>query len=171
MIAAVAVTLVMAAFVGPSRAAEPAELPAASTQVDALQRISISPFASYRVHEFGANNGKFGGGLAAGFALNPHLTLEAEVLAERFDDSHWIESLTEAGANFRIYPLNSKVLKPYALIGYTGSLDESQHRMNAGAGLEAVLSRNAALFGDGRWTHDFRDVGHALFRAGISLRF
>ncbi len=134
-------------------------------------RFSISPFASYRVHEFGKFNGKFGGGLAAGFALNPHVTIEAEVIAERFDDSHWLDSLTEAGANLRLYPFDTKVLKPYGLLGYTRNLDVDQNRMNAGVGIDVVLGKNAAVFVDGRWTHDFVDVGHALFRAGARLRF
>jgi hypothetical protein len=134
-------------------------------------RFSLSPFASYRVHEFGSSNGKFGGGLAAGFALNPRLTLEAEAIGERFDDSHWIESLTEAGANLKFALPSIWIIGPYGLLGYTRNLDVPENRMNAGAGVELKFHRNAAAFVDGRWTHDFKNVGHALFRAGLSVKF
>jgi len=176
-------TITIAAPPPPPPVATGPATPAAPTKLDAaeapsfFERISISPFASYRVHEFGQFNGKLGGGLAAGFAITPRLTLEAEVLAERFDDSHWLDSLTEAGANFKFYVLKpGSRLNPYALIGYTRNLDFDQNRMNAGAGLEVRLGDHASVFADGRWTHDFGttepvSLGHAMFRGGLNWRF
>lgn len=146
-------------------------------------QFSVSPFASYRVHEFGAHNGKFGGGLAASYQLYPQISLEAEVIAERIDDSHWIESLTEAGANFKIdllKPSKTRALTPYLLVGYTRNLDFDQNRMNTGAGVNVRLGRAAGVdfraFCDGRWTQDFGtttpvSLGHALFRLGLSGSF
>lgn len=122
---------------------------------DAWSRLTVSPFASYRVNDTARFNGKFGGGLAAGFALNPHITLELETVAERFDDSHWADSFTEAGANFKLYPFAGGVVRPYGLLGYTRNLDFDENRMNAGAG---------------RWTHNFDHVGQALFRGGVNIR-
>lgn len=169
--ALVCVSPAVAAPPAPAPTPPPAPAAPSSAFERAVARISVSPFATYRVHEFGARNGKLGGGLAAGFALTKHVTLEAEVIAERFDDSHWFESLTEAGANFRLSARPGALLNPYGLLGYTANLDESEHRMNAGAGLEVNFSDHVGVFLDGRWTHNFTDVGHALFRLGATLRF
>lgn len=57
-------------------------------------------------------------------------------------------------------------------------LDDRRHRMNAGIGLE-LRGKPKSLFGiftpavfaDGRWTHDFNEVGHAVFRLGGSFGF
>ena len=134
-------------------------------------RFSVSPFASYRAHEVGKFNGKWGGGLAAAVHLNRWIALEAETIAERLDDSVWTGSLTEFGANFKTSLLPTKAVNPYLLIGYTRNLDQCDNRMNAGAGLEIRLGKHGALFADGRWTHNFEVLGHALFRTGFSVRF
>jgi len=152
----------------------PAPAPApAKTEVDAYAagQVTVSPFASYRTHEFGRYNGKFGAGLALSYSATRNLSIELETLGERFDSDDWIQSLTEAGANFKFYVPLKHGFAPYALLGYTRNLDEDQNRMNAGAGLEWRVSRHLAAFADGRWTHDFRDVGHVLFRLGGSIRF
>jgi hypothetical protein len=56
--------------------------------------------------------------------------------------------------------------------------DNRRHRMNAGAGIELRGKKNglfgiftAAAFADGRWTHNFENVGHGLFRVGGRLDF
>lgn len=151
--------------------------------LESKAQVSLSPFASYRVHEFGKFNGKFGGGLAADYRLNPHISLEAEVIAERFDDSHWLESLTEAGANIKIDILKhskTRAISPYLLVGYTRNLDFDQNRMNTGAGASARLGEalgvSLRVFADGRWTQDFGttspvSLGHGLFRLGLSGTF
>lgn len=61
----------------------------------------------------------------------------------------------------------------------TSQLEEDgRSRMNAGVGIELRGKPNglfgiftASAFADGRWTHDFETVGHALFRVGGSLAF
>lgn len=131
----------------------------------------LSPFASYRVHELGSFDGKFGGGLSLSYAPAKNTALELETLSESFDDSHWKDTFTEAGANFKGYlPLGKSGLAPYALIGYTRNLLEDENRMNAGAGIEYRYKR-VGVFLDGRWTHNFETIGHALFRLGGSLSF
>lgn len=133
---------------------------------------TVSPFASYRVTEWGADNGKFGAGLAAGYHLRDNVAVELETLSEGYTSAPVIGSLTEAGANLKWYlPLKQSGVAPYALIGYTRNLDEDQNRMNAGAGIEWRFSKVAGVFVDGRWTHDFNRLGHALFRSGLTFRF
>ncbi len=167
MQSAVAAVLVAFAFSPASvQAAQPDWLGAAPET-----RFSVSPFASYRAHEIGQFNGKWGGGLAAAVHLNRWIALETETIAERLDDSVWTGSLTEFGANFKTSLLPTKVVNPYLLIGYTRNLDQCDNRMNAGAGLEFRLGKHGAIFADGRWTHNFEVLGHALFRTGISVRF
>lgn len=132
----------------------------------------LTPFASYRVHEFGRFDGKFGGGLALSYAPARNVAIELETLSEGFDDSHWADTFAEAGANFKGYlPLGRSGLAPYGLIGYTRNLLEDENRMNAGAGIEWRFSKRAGAFVDGRWTHNFERIGHGLFRAGVSIGF
>jgi opacity protein-like surface antigen len=168
---AVASSLPAAAPAAPAPAKEaPAKSTESADSPSFLERLSVSPFVSYRLHEFSRANNKFGGGLSAGFQLNSRLTLELETLAERFDDSNWDGSLTEAGANLKLYPFESKVVRPYVLLGYTRNLDEDQDRMNAGLGVEWNLSKHIALGADGRWTHDWDIVGHVLFRGFLRFK-
>lgn len=145
---------------------------AGSGQDDPIaRRINISPFASYRISDDASRNGKCGGGLALGVALTPRIAFEAETILERFDDSHWGDSFTEAGGNFKLSLRPGRAVNPYALIGYTRNLDDVENRMNTGAGVELRLGARLAAFLDGRWTHNFDDVGHGLFRSGLSLKF
>ncbi len=148
---------------------------------------AVSPFASYRVHEFGAADGKFGGGLALSYFAADNLAVELETVSEHFDDSHWADSFTEAGVNAKGYlPLGATGFAPYLLVGYTrAGLDgvsphqngatesraTGQNRMNAGAGIEWRATKRFGVFADGRWTHDFDTLGHALFRVGGNLSF
>lgn len=148
-----------------SQAAEPESRYAAGTW-------SVSPFASYRVHEFGEFNGKAGGGVALSYFAADNVAIEAETLSEGLDDSHWADAFTEAGVNLKGYlPLGRSGFAPYGLIGYTRGFDLDENRMNAGAGIEWRAAKTFGLFADGRWTHDFRTLGHALFRVGGNLSF
>lgn len=137
---------------------------------------TVNHFASYRVHEFGARNGKMGAGLAIGYALSRSVTLEVETLGEEYRSAPVVDSLEEAGANLKLYLLQKGGLGAYGLLGYTRNLHAEENRMNAGAGIEWRFSKHLGAFADGRWTHDFgvRDpvsLGHALFRAGLGMRF
>jgi len=133
---------------------------------------SVSPFASYRVHEFGKFNGKSGGGVALSYFAADNFAVELETLSEQFDDSHWADAFTEAGVNFKGYlPLGRSGFAPYLLVGYTRNLQIDENRMNAGAGLEWRATKRFGLFADGRWTHDFALLGHGLFRLGGNLSF
>jgi len=136
-------------------------------------QFSISPFASYRVREFDGVLDRFGGGLAVGYQLTRNLTLEAETISEGLQPFPIINSIAEAGMNLKAYlPLGNTGLAPYGLLGYThGFKPTEENRMNAGAGLELRANKYFAVFADGRWTHDFRTLGHALFRVGGSVRF
>lgn len=132
---------------------------------------TVSPFASYRAHEIGEFNGRFGGGLAVSYAPADNIAIELETLGETWRTDPWIDTLEEAGANFKGYlPFGGSGLAGYGFIGYTRNLQVDQNRMNAGAGLE-VRAKRVYAFADGRWTHDFVDYGHALFRLGGGLRF
>lgn len=133
---------------------------------------NASPFASYRVNEIGAHNGKLGGGLAVGYAPADNVAIEVETLSEGYHGSPVTSSLDEAGVNFKGYlPLKDTGLAPYGFIGYTRNLRVDDNRMNAGAGLEYRATEIVGLFADGRWTHNFEQSGHALFRLGASIRF
>lgn len=134
-------------------------------------QFSVSPFASYRGHEFSELDGKVGGGLALGYSVSRNVTLELEAGGEEYESAPVVDSLMEAGANAKGYlPIGNSGFAPYGLIGYTRDIDAKENRMNAGAGLEFRFQR-AHVFADGRWTHDFRELGHALFRAGLGMRF
>ncbi len=132
---------------------------------------TVSPFGSYRAHELGRFNGKFGGGLALSYAPARNIAIEVETLAEEYRSSPVIDSLEEAGVNFKGYlPIGKSGLAPYGFIGYTRNLQMDENRMNAGAGIE-VRGPIVYAFADGRWTHDFATIGHALFRVGLGAHF
>jgi hypothetical protein len=127
----------------------------------------LSPFASYRAHELTKFDGKFGGGLALSYAPAQNVAIELETLSEAVDDSHWADAFTEAGVNFKGYlPLGATGLAPYGFLGYTRNLQIDENRMNAGAGIAWRTGKHFELFADGRWTHNFTTIGHALFRVG-----
>lgn len=131
---------------------------------------TVSPFASYRAHELGEFNGKFGGGLAVSYAPANNIAIELETLSEGYTDPA-IDSLEEAGVNFKGYlPFGNSGFAGYGLLGYTRNLQIDENRMNAGAGIE-VRAKRVYAFADGRWTHDFVHYGHALFRLGGGVRF
>lgn len=137
--------------------------------------VTVSPFASYRAHEFGKFNGKFGGGIALSYFPVDNVAVELETLSEGFG-SHLYNSFTEAGANLKGYiPIGSSGFAPYFLAGYTrGGLDgieSTDNRINVGAGVEWHASKRFGLFADGRWTHDFETLGHSLFRLGGNVSF
>jgi hypothetical protein len=133
---------------------------------------TVSPFASYRVHEFGEFNGEIGGGLALSYFPKDNIAIEVETLSEDIDDSNWADAFTEAGVNLKGYlPLGATGLAPYFLIGYTRGFDLDENRMNAGAGIEWRATKTFGLFADGRWTHDFDTLGHALIRVGGNVSF
>lgn len=160
------------AAAGAERPAPPLAVSAPEASPFAEGTVTLSPFASYRVHEFGKFNGKVGGGLALSYFVADNIALEAETLSEHFDDSHWADAFTEAGVNLKGYlPLGATGLAPYILVGYTRALQHDENRMNAGAGIAYHVSKSVQLFADGRWTHDFRTLGHALFRVGGGISF
>lgn len=140
----------------------------------AAGRVTISPFASYRAHELGSFNGKFGGGLAIEYAPVNNIGIELSTLSEGIDQSPLIDSLKEVGVNFKGYlPIGKSGFAPYGFIGYTRELHESEeaNRMNAGAGIAWRPTKRLSAFADGQWTHNFRTLGHALFRMGGGLTF
>ena len=156
----------------------PAAQPVSALVIDAppsdyaAGSFTLAPFVSYRVHEFGKFNGKLGGGLALSYFAAENVAVEVETLSEHFDDSHWADAFTEAGVNFKGYlPIGATGLAPYILIGYTRNLQIDENRMNAGAGVEWRATKRFGLFADGRWTHDFATLGHALFRVGGTVSF
>lgn len=161
--------------------------------------VTASPFASYRVHEFGKFDGKWGGGLAVDYSFTKNLTLELSTLSEGYSHGEAaVNSLDEASANFKFYvPIKNSGLAPYGLLGYTHDLnsgdddwrtriepqsecqdptfishsrDRGDNRMNAGVGIE-YRYKFAKVFADGVWSHDFEALGHALFRIGGGLTF
>lgn len=166
-------------FAPTSKAGEDAGAPVAGDSPESFYAAgtwSVSPFVSYRVHEFGKFNGKAGGGVALSYFAADNFAVELETLSEHFDDSHWADAFTEAGVNFKGYlPLARSGFAPYFLVGYTrGGLDgvgPNENRMNAGAGVEWRAAKRFGLFADARWTHDFKTLGHALFRVGGNLSF
>lgn len=166
----------------PAQPASTTVPPSALTAKDTIQpeldayaagRVTVSPFASYRAHELGAFNGKFGGGLAVEYAPVNNIGIELSTLSEGVDYSPLIDSLKEVGINFKGYlPIGRNGFAPYGFIGYTRELHESDeaNRMNAGAGV-AWRYKRVSAFADGQWTHNFRTLGHALFRVGGGLSF
>jgi len=132
---------------------------------------TISPFASYRAHELGEFDGRFGGGLAVSYAPVDNIAIELETLSETWRTDPWIDSLEEAGVNFKGYlPFGSTGLAGYGFIGYTRALRQDQNRMNAGAGIE-VRAEQVYAFADGRWADDFSEPVHFLFRIGGGVHF
>jgi len=153
---------------GTARAADapPVESPYKAGQV------SLSSFGSYRASDVKQLDGKFGAGLALGYALTKAITIEAETLSERYESAPVIDSLAEAGANFKGYlPLGKTGLAGYGLLGYTRDLKRDDNRMNAGAGIELRANKVFTVFADGRTTQNFHDPVHFLFRVGLGARF
>lgn len=156
--------------------------PQTSEDPYAAGQFSVSPFASYRVHEFGEFNGKLGAGLAASFSLTRNLTLEAWTLSEAYESAPVIDSLLEAGANLKFYaPLKDSGLAPYALLGYSRGLQTDSNNMETGLGLEyrfkpGLALLPSALFADAVWVQNFGlsdpvSYGQAKGRAGLVWRF
>lgn len=158
--------------------ATPPAVPVSALVVDApashyaAGTFAASPFVSYRVHQSRGPNNEVGGGLALSYFPADNFAVELETLSEDLDDSHWADAFTEAGVNCKGYlPLGATGLAPYLLIGYTRNLQEDDNRMNAGAGVEWRATKRFGLFADGRWTHNFDTLGHALFRVGGNIAF
>lgn len=160
------------ALPAPAAVTPPDPVQPAVESVYAAGTFAASPFVSYRVHELGKFNGKLGAGLALSYFAADNVAVELETLSEQFDDSHWADAFTEAGVNFKGYlPLGRSGFAPYLLVGYTRNLRIDENRMNAGAGVEWRATKRFGIFADGRWTHDFATLGHALFRLGGNVSF
>jgi hypothetical protein len=152
---------------------------------------TVAGFASYRAHEFNSLGGRFGGGAEVSYFLKDNVALALESLTE--DAGH--AALDETGLNLKGFlPIRHTGFAPYGLLGVShcwegasrtratydkkeGSLtqttirDAGDWRFNAGAGVEFRASKTFGVFADGRWTHDFKTLGHALFRVGANLHF
>ena len=136
-------------------------------------KISISPYASYRVKDFDGVLDRFGGGAQISYFVVDNLALEANFLSEglQFHDKSFADSFTDAGGNVKGYwPLGKTGFAPYILVGYTRGLKLDENRMNAGAGLE-LRGKYGLVFADGQWTHDFDRVAHAVLRLGAGFHF
>ncbi len=140
-------------------------------------QIGLTPFASYRVHEFDSLDGELGVGLAASYALTRNLTLEVWTLSEGYQSDPVIDSLTEAGANVKFYaPIKDSGFAPYALLGYSRGLHTDANNMELGAGLEYRFAKHLTAFTDGVWIQNFGledpvSYAHVKIRAGLGWRF
>ncbi len=156
------------ALLGTAIAAEP---PAVESPYKAGV-VTVSSFGAYRASDVKELDGKFGAGLALGYALTKAVTLELETLSERYERAPVIDSLEEAGANFKGYlPIGKTGLAGYGLLGYTRKLKGADNRMNAGAGIELRANEVFNVFVDGRTTQNFHDPVHFLFRVGLGARW
>lgn len=148
-----------------------AQLRKGEEPIYAAGSFTLAPFASYRAHEVERLDGRVGGGLELSWFPVDHIAIAFETLSERIENSPWYDSFGEVGANFKGYlPLGRSGVAPYGFIGYTRDLIGHDNRMNAGAGLEYRYKR-VGVFADGRWTHNFGEVGQALFRFGGAVNF
>jgi hypothetical protein len=148
-------------------------------------QFGLSYFASYRVREFDGVLDRFGSGPELSYSFTRNFTLALEGISENPQGSFF----DEAGANGKYYvPISDSGVSFYGLLGYTRRFEDlpgavttraradDKNRMNAGLGLE-LRGAPKGLFGlltvsafaDGRWTHDFKTVGHALFRLGAKF--
>lgn len=149
----------------------------ATRDVYAAGQIGLTPFASYRVHEFDSLDGEMGVGLAASYALTRNLTLEVWTLSEGYESAPVIDSLTEAGANVKFYaPIKESGFAPYALLGYSRGIHTAANNMELGAGLEYRFAKHLTAFTDGVWIQNFGledpvSYAHVKFRAGLGWRF
>lgn len=151
----------------------------AAADLYAAGKFSVSPFASYRAHEFGKFDGQLGAGLAVSYSLTRNLTLEAWTLSEEYKSHAVIDSLLEAGASLKFYaPLKDSGLAPYALIGYSRGIESAANNMETGVGFEYRFKGGLplTLFVDGVWVQNFGlsdpvTYAHAKARTGIGWRF
>jgi hypothetical protein len=132
-----------------------------------LEKLTLSPFGSYRASELDKQDGRLGAGLALGYELTKSATVEASALSERYTERPLSGSIAESSAVFKGYlPIWSSGLLGYGLIGYSRRLADHNNAMLAGAGLE-VRGRIVAAFADGAWRNDFSRPGEAIFRLGL----
>lgn len=152
-------------------------------------QFTVAGFGSYRAAEVSQLDGRFGYGSEVGYFLKDNLSLNLEAITENPRHS----AIDEAGLNFKGYlPLGKTGFASYGLLGATRTFEgetftqvhkakkhtttittirDGDWRFNAGAGVEFRASQTFGVFADGRWTHDFNTLGHALFRVGANLRF
>lgn len=134
---------------------------------------SVSPFASVSVVD---SHEDFGAGLAVGYSLTKHLTLEADVVSEEIDDSHWDDAIKDVGASVKYYfPIKQTGFAPYLIGGYKRDLLIHENLLAAGAGVEFRRSR-FAVFVDARVVHEFEqelsELGNRVQgRGGLSILF
>ena len=171
----------------PVQAATNAPAPAPYT----AGQVTLAGFGSYRAATLDQLDGRFGGGAEVSYFVKDNVALALETLTENAGHS----AIDEAGLNFKGYlPLKNTGFAPYGLLGVSHSFEGSSFtqtrydkkkgdvttttvtrdgdwRFNAGAGVEFRAGRTFGVFADGRWTHDFDTLGHALFRVGANLRF
>lgn len=139
--------------------------------------ITVAGFRSVRVSDHESEHGRFGAGAEIGYALTKNWTVAGEFVTE--NPQHG--DIDELGLNLKYYVPLKKSLAAYGLLGVTYSFDEEtlagdttrdrQWRMNLGAGLEVRAAKHVGIFADGRWSHNFDDVGNGLFRLGLNIRF
>lgn len=146
----------------------------------AAGQISVTPFASYRVHEFESLDGEAGVGLGLGYALTRNLTLHGWALSEEYTDEPVIDSITSAGAGLKFYaPIKNSGFAPYAVLGYSREIAAQVDNMETGAGLEQrfkVGKLKGAAFIEGVWVQNFGTTdpvsyAHARFSAGVGFQF
>jgi len=172
---------------------------AANDDPYAAGRFGLAYFASYRVREFDGVLDRFGSGGEFSYSITRTLTLAVEGISENpqhsfFDEgginSKWYLPISKSGFaaygllgyTYRFEDLPGGVRHHQAgwkKGGAATTIDEDRRsRMNAGAGIELRGKRNGLFgiftvgaFADGRWTHDFDTIGHALFRVGANFGF
>lgn len=154
-------------------------------------QFTVAGFGSYRAATLDALDGRFGGGSEVSYFVKDNIAVALEALTENVGHS----AIDEAGLNFKGYlPIKNSGFAPYGLLGVSHSfegasftqstfdkkkgemttttvLKDGDWRFNAGAGVEFRAYKTFGVFADGRWTHDFDHLGHALFRVGANLRF
>lgn len=146
--------------------------------------LTLESFGTYRAHALDGRIERFGAGLGLEYMLAENISVEPYFVSEglHLSGRPFGDSFTDAGLNFRGYlPLGGSGLAGYGLIGYShgfthrpGQSDDD--RMAAGVGLSLrgagkVLGLRPGAFVDAVWLNNFRELGHALLRIGLSASF
>ena len=129
-------------------------------------QLSASPFASVRLND---SDPDYGGGLAIGYAIGKNAVVEGEATSDGATSDDTLQTfLRDVGGNLKLYfPIKPVAgLAPYGIAGYRYDLDESEHQVAAGAGIEYRL-KGWGVFADARFIQGLDEQFNAFGKRGL----
>ena len=132
--------------------------------------LSFDTFAVAKVDTDNGNRSDYGGGLGLNAFFNKHFGIGVEAISSSPNQGNVID---EGNAKL-IARLPVAILSPSIFAGGGRSFETEEFTAFGGAGVEIKVSKNASIFGDGRYVVQadrIRDPGYALARVGVRFNF